>query len=135
MTRGGILTHNCLQVRLWYANARYELRLGHLVSIWTVHISHGEHGTLATPAAPLFTTIFPERDRSCYIMVHENSDDGILCRRPYGIKDNYHLAGLMTVKNFMDGGYDVDDCKILVCVKSIGARKKCECTCSKFCFR
>lgn len=31
----------------------------------------------------------------------------------------------MTVKNFLDGGYDVEDSKILVCVKSIGARKKC----------
>jgi hypothetical protein len=35
------------------------------------------------------------------------------------------LPGLMTLKSFTDGGYDIDDPKLLVCVKSIGARKKC----------
>ena len=30
----------------------------------------------------------------------------------------------MTLKNFVDGGYDVAEAKILVCVKSIGAKKK-----------
>jgi len=32
----------------------------------------------------------------------------------------------MTLKSFTDGGYDVEEPKLLVCVKSIGARKKCE---------
>ena len=31
----------------------------------------------------------------------------------------------MTLKSFIEGGYDVPDGKILVCVKSIGGRKKC----------
>jgi hypothetical protein len=60
-------------------------------------------------------------------MLHENSDNGTMCKKPYGWKsETQSLPGLMTVKNFTDGGYDVDDCKVLVCVKSIGARKKCK---------
>ncbi|KAF2190203.1 hypothetical protein K469DRAFT_25482 [Zopfia rhizophila CBS 207.26] len=113
-----------LTVRLWYANIEYKLRLGQLVSIWTVHVSHGEHGSLAPSTAPLFTSIFPERERSCHIMAHEDSDDGTMCKRPYGCKDAQALPGLMTIKDFADGGYDVDDCKVLVCVKSIRARRK-----------
>jgi hypothetical protein len=35
------------------------------------------------------------------------------------------LPGLMTLKSFTDGGYDIDEPKLLVCVKSIGAKKKC----------
>ncbi|KAF2199677.1 hypothetical protein GQ43DRAFT_375678 [Delitschia confertaspora ATCC 74209] len=113
-----------LTVRLWYANVKYQFQLGQLITIWTVHISQGEHGMLASSTAPLFTSIFPERDRSCYIMIHENRDNRFICKRPYSLKENQELSGLMTVKNFVDGGYDVDNCKILVCVKSIGARKK-----------
>ncbi|KAF2838088.1 hypothetical protein M501DRAFT_992963 [Patellaria atrata CBS 101060] len=111
-------------VKLWYANMQYQLRLGHLVTIWTPHISNSEAGSLALPTAPLYTSIFPERDRCCHIMIHENSDDGILCKTPLGYRDGHELTGLMTLNNFIQGGYDVSDSRILVCVKSIGARKK-----------
>ncbi|KAF2705896.1 hypothetical protein K504DRAFT_413870, partial [Pleomassaria siparia CBS 279.74] len=115
-----------LTVRLWYANTEYKVRLGQLITVWTVHISHGGQASLAPSAAPLFTSIFPERERHCYIMLHEKSDDETMFKTPFGWKDSQPLSGLMTVKNFMDGGYDVEDCKVLVCVKSIGARKKIE---------
>jgi hypothetical protein len=117
-----------MTVRLWYSKTRYNVKLGQLVSIWTVHISYGagEHTSLAPSVAPLFTTIFPECERHCHFMVHERSDDGVMFRRPFGVRDERVLPGLMTLKNFTDGGYDVDDCKLLVCVKSIGVRKKCE---------
>jgi hypothetical protein len=115
-----------LTVRLWYANTQYKLKLGQLVSVWTVHISNSsEHNSLAPNTAPLFTTIFPEGERNCYFMVHENSDDGTRFKRPYGVRESKVLSGLMTLKNFTDGGYDVEEPKLLVCVKSIGARKKC----------
>ncbi|KAF2466043.1 uncharacterized protein BDR25DRAFT_336616 [Lindgomyces ingoldianus] len=113
-----------MTIRLWYANMDYKLHLGQLLTVWTVHISHAEHNSLAPSAAPLFTSIFPERERSCYIMVHENSDDGTICKRPHNCKDTQTLPGLITVKNFTNGGYDIDDCKLLVCVRSIGAKKK-----------
>ena len=114
-----------VQVRLWYANIEYKFRLGHLISVWTPHISHGETGALAPSSAPLFTSIFPERDRSCHLMIHENSDEGVQYKKPLGYKEGQPLPGLMTLRNFIDGGYDVADGRILVCVRSIGARKKC----------
>jgi hypothetical protein len=59
-------------------------------------------------------------------MIHENSDEGVQCKKPLGYKEGHPLTGLMTLRNFIDGGYDVANGRILVCVKSIGARKKCE---------
>ena len=79
---------------------------------------------LASSSAPLFVSVFPERDRSCHIMVHENSDDGIMCKTPLGFRDGRPLSGVMTLQNFIDGGYDVVDAKILIVVKSIGVKKK-----------
>lgn len=117
-----------MTVRLWYAKAQHNIRLGQLVTVWTVHVSLGsEASSLAPSAAPLFTSIFPEGERNCHFMVHERSDCGSMFKRPFRGRDSEVLPGLMTLKNFTDGGFDVDDCKLLVCVKSIGARKKCEC--------
>lgn len=117
-----------MTVRLWYAKMQYTVRLGQLVSIWTVHLSNGagDHTNLAPSTAPLFATIFPEGERNCHFMVHERSDDGTLCKKPFGARGTAPTPGLMTLRNFTEGGYDVDDCKLLVCVKSIGARKKCQ---------
>ncbi|KAF2646241.1 hypothetical protein P280DRAFT_502865 [Massarina eburnea CBS 473.64] len=116
-----------MTVRLWHANIPWGsmLKLGMLVTVWTVHVSRGssEQMSLAPTAAPLFTTIFPEGERSCHFMVHEKSDEGKMFKRPFGSKDSVPLPGLMTLENFTNGGYDVDDCKLLVCVKSIGAKK------------
>ncbi|KAF1921349.1 hypothetical protein BDU57DRAFT_438496 [Ampelomyces quisqualis] len=114
-----------LTVRLWYANTIYALRLGQLVTLWTVHVSRSsEHNSLAPSTAPLFTSMFPEGERNCFFMVHVNSDDGTQFKRPFGCRDERALPGLMTLRSFTDGGYDVDEPKLLVCVKSIGARKK-----------
>ena len=56
-------------------------------------------------------------------MVHENSDDGQMLRRPLGYHKRLPLSGVMTLQNFIDGGYDVIDAKVLVVVKSVGAKK------------
>ncbi len=58
-------------------------------------------------------------------MIQEQSEEGVLCRTPLGYKEGHEWAALMTLKNFASGGSDVADGLILVCVKSIGARKKC----------
>ncbi|KAL5412027.1 hypothetical protein PMIN03_004500 [Paraphaeosphaeria minitans] len=114
-----------MSVRLWYAKIVYPLKLGQLVTLWTVHVSQGDGQIgLAPSAAPLFTSIFPENERNCHFMIHERSDDGSMFKRPFGVRDSQVLPGLMTLKNFVDGGFDVDDCKLMVCVKSIGPRKK-----------
>ena len=113
-----------MTVRLWYANTAWgaRLKLGMLATVWTVHVSRGgsERVNLAPVAAPLFTTIFPEGEKSCHFAVHEG-DEGTMFKRPFGVRE----SNLMTLKNFIDGGYDVDGCRLLVCVKNIGARKKC----------
>jgi len=115
-----------LTVRLWYNNTVYPIRLGQLVTLWTVHVSNSsEHNSLAPSTAPLFTSIFPEGERNCYFIIHENSDDGTQFKRPFNCKDSSTLPGLMALKTFADGGYDMDDPKLLVCIKSIGAHKKC----------
>jgi hypothetical protein len=64
-------------------------------------------------------------------MLHENSDDGTLCKNPLGYRKGQQLSGLMTLQNFIDGGSEVADAKILVVIKSIGMKKKGACRCSK----
>ncbi|KAK7178757.1 uncharacterized protein CC84DRAFT_1261574 [Paraphaeosphaeria sporulosa] len=112
-------------VRLWYAKTTYPLQLGQLVTLWTIHISQGDGQVgLAPSAAPLFTSIFPENERNCHFMIHDRSDDRSMFKRPFGARDSQVLPGLMTLKSFVDGGFDIDDCKLMVCVRSIGPRKK-----------
>ena len=113
-------------MKLWYANVDYQLRLEHLVSIWTPHISNAESSSLTLQDASLVTSIFPERDNSCYFMVQENSDEGVLCKAPLGYQAGEQLDGLITLKNYIEGGHEVPGVRVLVCVKSIGGRKKCE---------
>ena len=113
-------------MKLWYANVDYQLRLGHLVSIWTPHISNAESSSLTLQDASLVTSVFPERDNSCYFMVQENSDEDVLCKSPLGYRDGKQLNGLITLKGYIDGGHEVPGVRVLVCVKSIGGRKKCE---------
>lgn len=86
--------------------------------------------------ATIKTSIFPEKDNSCYFMVvNEKKKDAsdtasaengpVLCRTPLGYKAGRQLVGLMTLKNFIQGGSDVAEGKVLACIKSIGARRKC----------
>ena len=121
-------TERHLQVKLHYAKVDYALRLGHLVSIWTPHISNADSTSLVVQEASLITSIFPERDNSCYLMVQENNDEGVFCKTPLGHRDGKQLAGLITLKNYTEGGHEVREAKVLVCVKSIGGRKKCTST-------
>jgi len=114
------------QVRLWFANAAYQLCLGQLCTVHAAYIANSDV-TNPTPAvAPLMVSIFPERDSSCHFMIkHELDDTGVLCKTPLGHCEGQPLAGLMTLQNFIEGGYEVATSRILVCVKSIGARKRC----------
>ncbi|WPH02560.1 Hypothetical protein R9X50_00542500 [Acrodontium crateriforme] len=112
------------QVRFWYASRVPLLMLGSLISIWTTHISNGHHGALASSNAPLFASLFPERDRTCHLMVHENSDDGKINTKPLDYRLGQPLNGLMTLRNYIDGGYEVSNARVLVVVKSLGSKKR-----------
>lgn len=89
-------------------------------------MSNAESSSPTVQAASLVTSIFPERDNSCYFMVQEHSDEAVLCKRPLGYKDGKQLDGLITLRNYIEGAYEVPSGKVLVCVKSIGSRKSCK---------
>src|SRR6186713_2163832 len=78
----------------------------------------------------LFISIIPERDRSCYFRVHDEDEAKHLdqhdeCRVPLGYdEERRELPELMTLQRFFEGGYEIADGKLLVCVKSVGKRKK-----------
>jgi hypothetical protein len=102
----------------------YKLRLGQFVSVWTPHVSTGEHASLAVAQAPLSTSIFPERDRSCHFKIRDDSDQGSRFKSPLGYKEGEAVPDLMTLKSFIQGGYDISGARVLVCVKGVGSRKK-----------
>ena len=114
------------KVKLWFNKVVYGLLLGDLVSVWTPHVSAVDSNSFMRQRASLSTSIFPERDNSCYLMVQKNSDNGTLCKTPLTYREGKELDGLMTLKNFMAGGHDVQDGKILLYVKRLGHGKKCE---------
>lgn len=122
-----VASTNTCQIRLWYAKVDYELRLGQLVALWTSHISpteYARHGSSTHQTASYATSIFPERDNSCYFMVQADKDIGMLFKKPLGYTNGKQLTGLMNLRNFVDGGHEIANGRVLVCVKSIGGRKK-----------
>ncbi|KAL8694782.1 MAG: hypothetical protein Q9218_000628 [Villophora microphyllina] len=114
-----------LLVRLWYARYSYELHLGQLVTVFTTNISNGEStgdGAFSTHDATCVTTLHPERNSNCCFKI-EASDDGTLFKRPFDYNGGEQLTGLMTLKSYVEGGHEVADSRVLVCIKSIGGRK------------
>jgi hypothetical protein len=110
-------------VKLWYAKVEYGVHLGQLVTVWTPHISAAEPNALTLRRVGCFTTVFPERDGSCHFMAQADGASAAICRTPLGHTEGEPLEGLMTLRNFEDGGHELDGAKILVCVKSVGGRK------------
>ena len=104
----------------------YKIRLGQLVSIWTIHVTHGVANYMAGQPSTLTTSIFPENDNSSYFSIQEQSDDGTLFKAPLGYREGKQLPGLMTLKSFVEGGAEIVHAKILVCIKSVGSRKTCK---------
>jgi hypothetical protein len=103
----------------------YEVVLGNPVSLWTTHVSSVSKApeSLTLPNPSLFTSIFPERDSSCNFIVHNPSDRKNLYKVPPGYNGN-HIPDLVTLKQYTEGGNEIPNAKILVCVKSISASKK-----------
>jgi hypothetical protein len=126
-SRQGETVETSVQIKLWFANATYQLCLGHLCTVHTNYIAHSDITAPTAAAAPQMVSIFPERDGSCHFtMQDEAGNTSKLCKTPLGHYEGQPLAGLMTLQNFIDGGCEVAVPRVLVCVKSIGARKKCK---------
>ncbi|KAL8846793.1 MAG: hypothetical protein Q9221_008143 [Calogaya cf. arnoldii] len=117
-----------IKVKLWFLKVDYQLRLGQLVSIWTTFISSADNSksvSITIHNAAYTIDVFPERDSSCYFMVQAVQDDGTLAKTPLGYSRDKQLPSLMTLMSFVDGGHDTTPtAKVLLCVKSIGGRKK-----------
>lgn len=112
-------------MKLYFINKPYTLKLGLLITIWTPYIGTVTNNkNFIIPNAPNTTSIFPGREGSVHIVIHQNSDIGETCRIPLEYKKGKALPGLMTLKSFIDGGYEIRDSKVLGCVKSIGPTKK-----------
>ncbi|KAI5273899.1 hypothetical protein E4T47_02819 [Aureobasidium subglaciale] len=107
-------------IKLSYSMLLYEPQLGQLVAIWVTYIANGDKGSFPCAVAPLYIKIFPEKDKSSHIrFLDVNESTHPLCRKPID-----HEYGLMSLKNFIQGGFEVKDSKVLVVVKSISARRR-----------
>ncbi|KAE9375339.1 hypothetical protein N431DRAFT_542887 [Stipitochalara longipes BDJ] len=117
-----------VSIKLYFANTPYPLKLGHLLSIWTAFISDTSKTDIPKiPGVLVYANLFPGRVTSDHVMIHTNasSSDGI-CRTPLEYKRGQPLPGLMTLNSYLSSGHDgvTGGAKILVCVKSIGGKKK-----------
>jgi hypothetical protein len=114
------------QIKLYFATKAYALKLGHVLSVWTAFISDAsKSGTAFIPSVLVNANLFPGRVTSDHIMIHTNSSIDGICRVPLDYRRGQPLQGLMTLDSYTSSGHDgVVGAKILVCVKSIGARKK-----------
>ncbi|TVY82070.1 Meiosis-specific with OB domain-containing protein [Lachnellula suecica] len=114
-----------ISIKLYFAHKPYPLKLGYLVSVWTAFISDKtkDAGTIA--GVNVFANLFPGRVTSDHIMLHTTGGTNGICHTPLGYCKGQPLSGLMNLDSYVGGGHDgVNGAKILVCVKSIGARKK-----------
>ena len=100
------------------------IRLGVFVKVWTPHVSVNDPKA-SSQHDGLYVSVFPERDNSCHFELAEEAKDTVICKRPLGYNGKT-IPELMTLETFTGGGHEIRDCKILVCVKSVGHRKRCE---------
>lgn len=71
-----------------------------------------------------YANLFPGRVTSDHLMIHTNASSASLCRLPLNYEKGKPLSGLMTLDSYLGSGHDgVVGVKLLVCVKSIGAKK------------
>lgn len=69
--------------------------------------------------------MFPGRVTSDHVMVHTSSATSTICRSPLSYIKARPLLGLVTLESYINSAHDgVLGVKILVCVKSIGQRKR-----------
>ncbi|KAG9758400.1 hypothetical protein KCU73_g3915, partial [Aureobasidium melanogenum] len=106
-------------VKLSYTRISHGFRIGQLVAVWATYVADGDRGIFPCTVAPLYIKIFPEKDKSCHILVLDDPKFAQLCRKPL----NYEST-LMSLKAFTHGGSEVTEAKILVTVKSISTRKR-----------
>ncbi|KAH8808026.1 hypothetical protein F5884DRAFT_881648 [Xylogone sp. PMI_703] len=116
-----------ISVKLYFAQTPYSLKLSQLVSIWTSFISDStKSGSGPIPGVLVCVNIFPGRVCSDHITIHNHTPASeAICRAPLLYNKEASLQGLMILDTYLKSGFeDVPDVKLLICVKSIGPRKK-----------
>ncbi|RDW71597.1 hypothetical protein BP6252_08160 [Coleophoma cylindrospora] len=118
----------CISVKLYFAAKPYPFKLGQLLTIWTAFIADASKADSNHAVTSMTANMFPTRVTSDHIMVHTPSTTLNIrdaCRRPLACMPRDPLPDLMSLESYLTSGHDgVTGVKILVCVKSIGARKK-----------
>jgi hypothetical protein len=111
---------------LYFPRKEYPLKLGQLLTVWTLFISDASKAsTSVIPSVIVYANLFPGRVTSDHLMIHTTSSTDAICRMPLDYHKDQPLQGLMTLNSYAGSGHDgVPGAKILVCIKSIGARKR-----------
>ncbi|TGJ79602.1 hypothetical protein E0Z10_g9171 [Xylaria hypoxylon] len=118
-----------IAIKLYCNASEYQPLLGQRVTFWATAISAGNQAEIGhIPFCSVATTIYPGRNGATHIQFHADEADSeddrsIRCPLELSISQNNHILGLMTLKSFLAGGYDVGAGKILVCVRSVGPRR------------
>jgi hypothetical protein len=109
------------QITLWYADVEYDLTLGLLFSVWTPHVSDQK----SDGPACLVTSIFPERDATCHLLVYRRSDLGVMCKLPFGYREGYPFCGLDSLADSAEKSDGDFDSRVLAYVKAVGSIARC----------
>ncbi|KAG9234330.1 hypothetical protein BJ875DRAFT_17906 [Amylocarpus encephaloides] len=115
-----------ISIKLYFARKSYPLKLGQLLSFWTSFISDKSKNDAHNIAGiDVYANMFPGRVTSDHVMIHSSDGTASICRAPLEHQRAQSLPGLMTLTSYVGGGHDgVRGAKILVCVKSMGPRRK-----------
>ncbi|KAK8056650.1 hypothetical protein PG993_001877 [Apiospora rasikravindrae] len=119
-----------IAVKIFYGKPTHHVPiLGQRVTIWSTYLSHAKKAEIGhIPLVHCSTTIYPGRNQASHIVFHQDhpgSRETSMLREPleFDPETPDDLRGLMTLKSFLDAGYDMGDGKVLVCVRSVGPRK------------
>ncbi|KAI1429216.1 hypothetical protein F5Y12DRAFT_798534 [Xylaria sp. FL1777] len=118
-----------MAIKIYCNSSEYQPLLGQRITVWATAISAGNQAEIGhIPFCSIATTIYPGRNGATHIEFHmdeADSEEYNSLRRPLGatITQNDCLPGLMTLKSFLSGGYEMGAGKILVCVRSVGTRR------------
>ena len=100
--------------------------LGQLVSVWATYVGEPSPNQDAVPFVLTCTSINPGPGTRQFLCIEpEPPQSQHLYRRPLDLESPYEsLQGLVTLDSFIKTGHDdVSGLRILVCVRSVGAKK------------
>ncbi|KAI1357892.1 hypothetical protein F5Y08DRAFT_346271 [Xylaria arbuscula] len=120
-----------MAVKMYYAgsSSEYQPLLGQRLSVWATAISAGNQAEIGhIPFCSVATTIYPGRNGATHIEFHldeAGSEEDLSLRSPLDmdVRPDGHFPGLLTLKSYLSGGYEIGAAKVLVCVRSVGPRR------------